>query len=77
MEGAGSINGWKPSSSARQEQQSKMGEKRVSRTAKLRKVFGHPPSLTGPKHRSGQASTPAFLPRIDHPDADPCPGRFV
>jgi hypothetical protein len=40
--------------SASSERQSKMGEKRVSCTAKLRRVFGHP--LTGPKHRSGQAA---------------------
>ena len=41
------------SSSARTERQSKMGEKRVSRTAKLRKVFGHPPHRAKTPLRAG------------------------
>ena len=38
---------------ARPERQSKMGEKRVSRTAKLRKVFGHPPHRAKTPFRAG------------------------
>src|SRR5208337_3130065 len=48
-----SLPGRKRSSSARPERQSKMGEKRVSRTAKLRKVFGHPPYRAKTPFRAG------------------------
>src|ERR1019366_9041185 len=45
--------GRKRSSSARGERDSKMGQKRVSRTAKLRKVFGHPSKQAQTKLRVG------------------------